>query len=90
MKNYDCIFLDRDGTLNPDSGYISSINDFMFFDFTLSALSKIASSGNQFCIITNQSGVGRGLIKNEDLEAINIYIKNEFRASKSVRLPTLA
>ena len=32
MKKYDCIFLDRDGTLNPDPGYISSINDFSFFD----------------------------------------------------------
>ena len=79
MKSYDCIFLDRDGTLNPDSGYISSLNDFMFFEFTLSALSKIASSGNQFCIITNQSGVSRGLINIEDLEAINLYIKNEFK-----------
>ena len=78
MKNYDCIFLDRDGTLNPDSGYISSLNDFMFFDFTLSALSKIASTGNKFCIITNQSGVSRGLINIEDLEAINLYIKKEF------------
>ena len=38
MKNYDCIFLDRDGTINPDPGYISSIHDFEFFDFTLSAL----------------------------------------------------
>ena len=42
MKNYDCIFLDRDGTINPDPGYISSIDDFEFFDFTLFALRKIA------------------------------------------------
>ena len=81
MKNYNCIFLDRDGTLNPDPGYISSINDFMFFDFTLSALSKLTSCGNQFCIVTNQSGISRGLIKAEDLEVINSYIKKEFKSN---------
>ena len=42
MKNYDCIFLDRDGTLNPDLGYINNISDFNFYDFALPAL-KIMS-----------------------------------------------
>lgn len=78
-KKYNCIFLDRDGTLNPDPGYISSISDFKFYDFTLKSLSKISSRGSVFCIISNQSGVGRGLIKIENLEEINEYIKKEFR-----------
>ena len=34
MKRYDCIFLDRDGTLNPDPGYISSLEDFSFYNYT--------------------------------------------------------
>ena len=38
MKKYDTIFLDRDGTLNPDPGYISSLKDFEFYDFTIDAL----------------------------------------------------
>ena len=79
MKKYNCIFLDRDGTLNPDPGYISSINDYSFYDFTLSALSKIANLGNRFCIVTNQSGISRGLIKPHDLEDIHRYIKKEFK-----------
>ena len=74
-KKYNCIFLDRDGTLNPDPGYISSIKSFGFYDFTLDALRKISSKKNVFCIISNQSGVGRGLIKKEDLEEINDFIK---------------
>ena len=41
MKKYDTIFLDRDGTLNPDPGYICSIQDFKFFDFTLTALREL-------------------------------------------------
>ena len=79
MKNYDCIFLDRDGTINPDPGYISSIDDFEFFDFTLSALRKIANLGNRFCIITNQSGISRGLIKQEDLNTIHNSIEKQFK-----------
>jgi len=30
MKKFDCIFLDRDGTLNPDPGYINNILDYTF------------------------------------------------------------
>ena len=82
MKKYDCIFLDRDGTLNSDPGYISSIEDFSFFGFTILALQKMALDGNIFCIITNQSGVGRGLIKKNKLEVIHSFIKAEFKRNK--------
>ena len=35
---YDAIFIDRDGTLNPDPGYISLLKDFQLYSFTLAAL----------------------------------------------------
>jgi len=78
MKNYDCIFLDRDGTLNHDPGYINHINNFELFDFTVSVLQKLSELGNQFCIVTNQSGVSRGIIKLEDLDVIHNYINKKF------------
>ena len=78
MKKYDCIFLDRDGTINFDPGYISTIEDFRFFDFTIPALKKLARLGNIFCIITNQSGVSRGLIKKENLFLIHDFIEETF------------
>ena len=37
MKKYDTIFLDRDGTINFDPGYINSLDDFKFYDFTFEA-----------------------------------------------------
>jgi len=82
MKKYDCIFLDRDGTINSDSGYISKIKDFKLYDFTIPALKKLARFGNKFCIITNQSGVNRGLIKKEDLLSIHNFIKQIFEESQ--------
>ena len=82
MKKYDCIFLDRDGTINFDPGYISTIEDFRFFDFTIPALKKLARLGNIFCIITNQSGVSRGLIKKKNLFLIHDFIHKIFKNMK--------
>ncbi|MEE8336141.1 MAG: HAD-IIIA family hydrolase [Candidatus Neomarinimicrobiota bacterium] len=79
MIKYDTIFLDRDGTLNFDPGYIKSINQFNFFRFTIPALQALARNGNRFCIITNQSGLGRGLIVLDKLEEIHKFIKHEFK-----------
>ena len=79
MLKYNCIFLDRDGTLNPDSGYISSITNFKLFDFTISSLKQIAEIGNRFCIVTNQSGVSRGLIQEKALREIHDFITIKFQ-----------
>ena len=76
MKTYDCIFLDRDGTLNSDSGYISSMEVFSFYNFTIPALKAMSKVGNRFCIVTNQSGVSRGLIKEKVLDEIHSFIKS--------------
>ena len=78
IKKYDTIFLDRDGTLNPDPGYISSLNDFKFYDFTIDALNRMNVYALRCCIITNQSGLARGKIELDELSKINNYILNEF------------
>ena len=82
MRKYDCIFFDRDGTINHDQGYISKLKDFIFFEFTISALKLLVSITNKFIIITNQSGVSRGLIKENDLLRINDFIMNELKKNK--------
>ena len=75
---YDAIFLDRDGTLNPDPGYISSIKDFSFYPFTIKALKKLSSLTNHLCIVTNQSGVSRGMIEKNELDKIHSFLTNSF------------
>ena len=77
MIKYDCIFFDRDGTVNYDPGYISKLKDFKFFEFVIEAMILLANVSDKFIMVTNQSGVSRGLIKEEDLLHINDFIMSE-------------
>lgn len=65
------VFLDRDGTLNPDPGYISDPADFNLFPGVAEALKRLQSAGYLLILITNQSGISRGLITVEQLETIH-------------------
>lgn len=77
-KKYDCIFLDRDGTIDTYPRYISKLQDFIFFDFAVTDLNMLKTLTSNFIIISNQSGVARGLILEEDLIKINEYSFEEF------------
>jgi len=76
---YPAIFLDRDGTLNPDSGYLSSLDQFRFYKGTLDVLEQLAKKGFQFVVVTNQSGVGRGIIPPNALEEIHNFVLSSFK-----------
>lgn len=65
------VFLDRDGTLNPDPGYISCPHDFELFAGVAEALARLQHAGYLLILITNQSGIARGLIAPEQLTAIH-------------------
>jgi D,D-heptose 1,7-bisphosphate phosphatase len=65
------IFLDRDGTLNPDPGYIDHPDKFELFPDTVEALKKMVDAGFILVLVTNQSGIARGLITPEMLSAIH-------------------
>ena len=77
-RKYECIFLDRDGTINFDPGYIKSVEDLKFYDYTFKALRLLKPLTKSFIIITNQSGVSRGLIKQKKLIEMNSFIHSKF------------
>jgi len=68
------IFLDRDGTINYDVGYLSKITDIRIFDGVTESLKTFKESGYLNIIITNQSGIARGYFSEADLQ----YIHDEF------------
>ena len=65
------IFLDRDGTLNPDPGYIRSPDQFELFPDVVLAMAKLKQAGARLIVVTNQSGVARGMVSISDLDAIH-------------------
>jgi D,D-heptose 1,7-bisphosphate phosphatase len=70
------VFLDRDGTLNPDPGYISDPADFELFPGVAPALAKLKKAGYLLILVTNQSGIARGLIRPEQLATIHQKLQN--------------
>jgi len=62
------IFIDRDGTLIEEVDFLSSIDHLRLFDYTFEALEMLKDRGYLLIVVTNQSGIGRGLF---DESAIN-------------------
>lgn len=67
-------FLDRDGVINVDHGYVSSINDFEWCDGVFEGLLKLKELGFELVIITNQSGIARGYYSEADFENLTKWM----------------
>ena len=65
------VFLDRDGTLNRDSGYVTTPDALVLFPGVVEALARLNRAGVRVVVITNQSGIARGLLDNSTLEQIH-------------------
>lgn len=74
----DLVILDRDGVINVDSPeYIKSPEEWHPIPGSLEAIALLNQKGYQVAIATNQSGLGRGLFKLSDLEAIHNRLRQE-------------
>lgn len=73
------VFLDRDGTINEDRGYISRIEDFKFIPGSLAALQRLTSAGVKIHIVTNQSGIAMGHYTEEDYFKLTGFMLEEFK-----------
>ena len=68
------IFLDRDGVINrnpPNKGYVRKWAEFTFIPNSRKAIRELTESGYRIIVVTNQSGIGRGLYSEEDLADIH-------------------
>jgi D-glycero-D-manno-heptose 1,7-bisphosphate phosphatase len=65
------IFIDRDGTLNEAVGYLNHPSRLRLFPWSVDAIRVIHEEGYLAVLATNQSGVGRGIIAEEALEAVH-------------------
>lgn len=69
------VFLDRDGTLNEDPGFLTSAADLRLLPGVTTALARLKAAGARLVVVTNQSGVGRGFLTLKDLEAIHARLE---------------
>lgn len=77
------VFLDRDGTINVDVGYPSDIREITLYDVSFEAVRKINRAGLLAVVVTNQSGIGRGLLTEKNAQEIHRYIAECFAAHQA-------
>lgn len=73
------LFLDRDGVINQRivDGYVVRPDQFVIIDGVLEALAILAARFERIFMVTNQQGIGKGLMTEEDLEAIHRDFLNQ-------------
>lgn len=76
------VVLDRDGVINEDSGeFIKSVGEWRAIAGSLEAIAALNRGGFRVAVVTNQSGVGRGLFTEQTLAAIHEHMKAAVRAT---------
>jgi D-glycero-D-manno-heptose 1,7-bisphosphate phosphatase len=87
MKN-KAFFLDRDGIINERliGDYVKSIDEFVFIEDFFNLFKKIKDHDFLAILISNQQGVGKGLMTAADLEDIHNYMQNELSEKTGYRL----
>jgi len=73
------IFIDRDGTLNEEAGYVTDPAQFRLFDFAAEAVRLVNEANRRAIVLTNQSGVARGYFTEEFLLAIHARMEESLR-----------
>ncbi len=77
------VFLDRDGTINEDSGYPADYSQIRIYPFSFEAVRRLNRAGLPVIILTNQSAVGRGLLTEENLCLLHEKMQQAFEANKA-------
>ena len=72
------LFLDRDGVINVDYGYVSSRDRFEFIEGVFDMARSAVSQGYSLFVITNQAGIARGLYSEEDFQKLMDWVSSEF------------
>lgn len=80
MEKIKALFLDRDGVINYDPGYVYRIEDFEFMPGIFEALAGFMALGYEIFVVTNQSGIGRGYYSEDDFAKLSKYMIDEFES----------
>jgi D-glycero-D-manno-heptose 1,7-bisphosphate phosphatase len=79
------VFLDRDGVINKDNGYVHTVDDFEYIDGVFEACLALKQMGYLLIVVTNQSGIARGMYSEDDFHHLTEWMDWNF-ADKGVEL----
>lgn len=79
------VFLDRDGTINCDLGYVGQISEFEYMPGAIEGLRLLSQVGLALVIVTNQSGIARGIFTENDYESLTKWMLQDLR-SKGIEI----
>jgi D-glycero-D-manno-heptose 1,7-bisphosphate phosphatase len=74
------VFIDRDGTLIEEAGYLADLDRLAFFPYTVDAVRLLNRGGFAVVILSNQSGIARGIVRREFVEEAHAHIAERLRA----------
>ena len=75
------LFLDRDGVLNVDRGYVSKVEDFEWIPGAIDCVKAFNDRGWWVFIVTNQSGIARGYYTEQDMQTLHDWIADVLASS---------
>lgn len=75
------VFIDRDGTISEEVGYINHLTRFRLFPYSATALKQLHENGYLAIVITNQAGVARGYFSEEMVQAIHQQMTKDLETS---------
>jgi len=79
------LFLDRDGTINQEVDFLSKPEEVILIPKAADAIREANELGLKVCIVSNQSGIARGLLTTDDLERVNARL-TELLANEGARI----
>lgn len=74
MSRVGAVFLDRDGTIVEDPGYISDPDQIRLLPGAADAIARLNAAGRHVVVVTNQSGIARGLFSETDYERVAAHM----------------
>ena len=75
------VFLDRDGTISEDVGYLNDVQQFRMFPFAAEAIRKLNDANLPVIVVTNQSGVGRGFFTESTVHTVHEEMTQQLAAA---------
>ena len=76
---FDTLFLDRDGVINKklEQRYVTNFDEFVFIKNSDVAIRKLHKIFNRILVVTNQQGIGKGIMTEDDLNLLHLQMQRE-------------